>query len=281
MLMANQKSDPQDILIVKNIDVDCQEISTDVLPVTRVVIDSETGQRSTIYDQVVEEFNHAEYFQVKFSGKPFRVFPGKTRLMPRFIAEDHFAKHLADHILTKRGKPINSATERPRVLKEIIVGVQEYYLQDEVLDEGGAAASQVETLNAQEEARAINMGVIPPQAVGILKEEGPSLDDILKTAKAASKGAESPNPPPAANPHPVEEVLTPQPEPQKPPQATKRASTQGKTPETAKNEAKTSIYDKDKPLPSREELIKACYECGLPVTGKETQEQLVAMLKKF
>ena len=123
--MANQKSDPQDILIVKNIDVGCQEVSTDVVPVTRIVVDQETGQRSTIYDQQVEEYRHADYFQCKYSGKPFRVRPGETRLMPRFIAEDHFAKHLADHILTKRGKPTNSASERPKVLAEIIIGVQE------------------------------------------------------------------------------------------------------------------------------------------------------------
>ena len=279
--MANQKSDPQDILIVKNIDVDCNEISSDVLPVTRSLVDPETGQRSTIYDQVVEEYNHKDYFQCKFSGKPFRIKPGETRRMPRFIAEDHFAKHLADHILTKRGKPINSSSERPRVLKEIIIGVDEYYLQDDVLDEGTAAQSQVDALNPQEEARAINMGIIPPQAVGILKDEGPSLDDILKNAKAASRAVETPTLPPAGSGTPPPEAYTPQPEPQKPPQTIKRASTQEKTVKTAKSEAKTSIFDKDKPLPPQEELIKAAYELGLPVTGKETPEQLVAMLKKF
>mgnify|MGYP001585984974 FL=1 len=279
--MANQKSDPQDILIVKNIDVDCSEISSDVLPVTRRLVDPETGQASTIYDQVVEEYNHKDYFQCKFSGKPFRIKPGETRRMPRFIAEDHFAKHLADHILQKRNKPINSSTERPRVLKEIIIGVDEYYLQDDVLDEGSAAQSQVDKLNPIEEAKAINMGIIPPDAVGKLVPEGPSLDDILKNAKAASKSVENPILPTAELTPTASEVLHPPIEPQKPPQTIKRASTQEKTAKVAKVEAKTSIFDKDKPLPSQEELIKAAYELGLPVTGQETPEQLVAMLKKF
>jgi len=146
------QEDPQDILIVQNIDLNCDDI------------DPEEG------------WSHADFFQVRWAGHPHRIRPGETRRMPRYVAE-HFAKHLADHILMKMEREtgrqflVNHPIERPKVLKQILVGVDEYFLQQEqkpAPTEGERVAEEIEKLNEPE--KVLDVGEVPPPAIGVLKE---------------------------------------------------------------------------------------------------------------
>jgi hypothetical protein len=284
--MANQRTDPQDIIIVKNVDIDCDDVSSEVTPTTRKVTDPDTQQVQTLYEQTTEEFSHRDYFQVKWGSKPFRLKPGEERRMPRFIAE-HFAKHLANHMLSKREEKedrkglVQSITERPKMLGAIMVKVDEYYLQDDSMTEGDKAAAQVDALNPQEEARAVNMGVVPPTAVGVLMPEPPSLESIMKTAGEGSKEEVIGTPVADDLPPMPEEAVVPNPAPNNAPQGNVEPPTHADKAEKASDQPKTSIFDKDKPLPERKDLLKAAYEMGLKVTGKESTDRLVSMIKSF
>lgn len=223
--MANEP-DPQDILLVCNIDVGCEEYDTDY------------------------GHSHSEFFQVNYGGRPFRITPGQTRRMPRYLA-DHFAKHLANHVLmrqeqeTGRRGMMQSPIERPRTLGRILVGVDEWYNEAPSLDDGARAEKQVDTLNRIEDTeRVMDLGEMPNQTLGVLKQEGPPLDEIIKNAGLASKDSDAPVDMPPED----------------------------KT---------TSLFDKDKPLPNKEALLKACYDQNIEVTGKESQEQLASKLRSF
>lgn len=150
--MAQTKENPNDILLVRNVDVDCDMLTSSVKSDTVTLVDDE-GNKYTEYQQVTDEFNHSDYFQVKWGGQPFRVKPGASRRMPRFIAE-HFAKHLTDHILGRREmeekKPnlINNPNERKKVVDQIIVSVDEYFEDLGQVDEATEALQTFEALNA-------------------------------------------------------------------------------------------------------------------------------------
>lgn len=149
---VNSKEHELDVLLVRNIDVGCDDKSTDIVKITRRVKDPESGVELTEYAEVADEFQHSEYFQVKWGGAPIRVAPGQTRKMNRFVAE-HYAKHLADHILAKREIDekrvglINHAVERPKVLEQIIIGVDSQFNDLGMVDEGTQALQQFESLN--------------------------------------------------------------------------------------------------------------------------------------
>jgi len=107
-----KKTSEQDIITVQNIDLDCDEV------------DPETG------------ISHREYFQVKWDGVPHRIKPGATRNMPRYLAE-HYAKHLTDHLLLRKEKEekrtnlMNNSVEREKIKGQIMIGVDEFFVQDE------------------------------------------------------------------------------------------------------------------------------------------------------
>jgi hypothetical protein len=151
--MPEQKTDPQDILIVQNCDLNCN------------YIDSEEG------------WSHADFFQVKYGGAPLRIKPGETRRVPRYRAE-HFAKHLADHMLMKMeeetGKQflVNNVIERPKMLNQILTGVDTYYLEQ---DQGPSTevdklATEDKQLNPEDDTeRAMDIGEVPNPMIGTLK----------------------------------------------------------------------------------------------------------------
>ena len=43
----------------------------------------------------------------------------------------------------------------------------------------------------------------------------------------------------------------------------------------------TSLWDSDKPKPTRRELFETTYKLGIDTTGKETVDQLIAKIKAF
>ena len=146
-----RKSHELDVLIVCNPDVNCNVIDTE------------------------ENYPHSDYFQVRWSGHPHRIAPGQTKKMPRFLAE-HYAKHLADHLLMKLEEETNrkglmqSSFERPKMISRILLGVDTYFLGESEVEEGEKVAKTVETLNMPEE-RAIDLGRIPNPMMGVLKSE--------------------------------------------------------------------------------------------------------------
>ena len=138
--MADPQESENDILTITNPDLNCSEITSEV------TFNPVSG------GEVAEQFNHKDYFQVKWAGVPHRIAPGETRKMPRFLA-NHFAKHLADHILLKKEKDENrkglmsSPVERPMVLSQIILGVDEYFISAGSITEGEQVAKEVESIN--------------------------------------------------------------------------------------------------------------------------------------
>lgn len=235
-----KKPNESDILLVYNSDINCD------------VIDSE------------DNYPHKDYFQVKWSNHPHRVAPGKVRKMPRFLAE-HFAKHLADHILTKmeeqtgRKGLVQSPTERPRVLKEILLGVDTYFLGEEDVDQGEKIVKAVETLN---EERPLDLGEVPNPMLGVLKPEP-------KTVNVTDSVSESPSAVDDATVTNPKDVATAQ---TAPVQEVEPAPT---------SQEKVSIWDDTKPKPSRKSLIADCEKLGIEVSGKESVDQLIALIKKF
>jgi len=166
--MPKPKEDPQDVLIVQNIDLNCDDVDTE------------------------EGWSHKDYYQVKWGGNPIRIKPGETRRLPRYVAE-HFAKHLANHILMKMEKEtgkqflVNNPIERPKVLKQIIIGVDQYFLDQEIAEqtEGEKVAAEIEKLNEPEE-KALDVGAVPNPAIGELKEE-PKTPEIPEEKPSKEK----------------------------------------------------------------------------------------------
>lgn len=231
-----------DVILVYNPDIDCDDIDTD------------------------EGWAHKDYFQVRWGKQPHRVLPGKTKRMPRFLA-NHFAKHLANHVLmrmeeeTGRKGLIQSPVERPRVLSQILSVVDEYYLVPTDQSEGQKVSDMVDNLNPQE--RTTDVGVIPNPLLGVLKQEGPSLDQIMKSA-----GKEEPKdlPPQGSGTPPPTETIAPM---------ENVASIPAPVTTTP------SLWDESKPKPARSELLKEAYKMGIDITGRETVDELIGKLKKF
>lgn len=247
--MAVRES-PQDTLIIKNIDVGCDEVSSELVRKDRTQTD-DNGHNYIAYEEVPEEFSHADHFLVKFDGHPFKIKAGETRLMPRYVAE-HYAKHLANHILQKReiregkGGWVNHPTERPKILKQIVLGVEQYFYDDEEnLDRevGSLAQRQVEQLN-REDARKVH-------DLGSIDDKDPVPNKALGRLDA-----------PGDAPQSLEEVLA------------------GVEDEPATEQRNDTVPVLNQPAAlSKRELVEAAHSQGIKVTGKETKEELAAKIK--
>lgn len=142
--MAAHREHPKDILLVKNIDIGCTSIEEAMVPVQR---------RARMGDKVISRevnmsirIDHKQWFEVRLDRRAYRIMAGQTKRMSRDIAE-HFAKHLADHILMKqeiadttmqegikvRPNYVRNPSKRVAVLKQILIGVEEWF-QDNSLD---------------------------------------------------------------------------------------------------------------------------------------------------
>ena len=117
---------PNDILRVANIDVNCSLNDPECHP---------EGQ---------------DKFTAVYAKNPYTIEAGKARLFPRFIAE-HFAKHLTAHILISQEKPISDNKERPLLLKQILLGVEESFSAAPEMSEGEKIAAEVDKLEEKVE----------------------------------------------------------------------------------------------------------------------------------
>lgn len=241
-----RKHHPQDILLVKNIDIDCGITQSEVLKKFEILI-NDIGQRvERQYDEVFE-YNHADYFIVRYASEAFAIRPGETRRMPRYLAE-HYAKHLVNHILEKRGIALTHAIIRPKTLAEILVGVDTYFYGDIAITEGMKTLQEFNTLNDPSETTGFhhnsinlateNAGIIADPIMGELKPEPKPLEEILKEADN------------------LDEQIT--------------------------EESAQSLHLKpDTIRPTKATLIKELNQYGEELTGKESVMQLLNKLKKY
>lgn len=144
------KNNENDTLYVKNTDLECNEITYDSVRVSERWRDPESGRVVTQFKDVSYQFDHSKGFQVRWSGQPFTVQPGEIAKMPRFLAE-HFAYHLANHMLEKKGREMkrtlmNDPIWRPKILAEIIIKEEPFFatMGDSV---GQATLKQVQSMN--------------------------------------------------------------------------------------------------------------------------------------
>jgi hypothetical protein len=254
----------EDLILIKNIDIDCDEVTEEIVRRDRTQQD-ENGHSLISWEDVPESFDHAEYFQVKFDGHPFRLAPGTTRVMPRYLAE-HFAKHLADHVLQKKERKIlketgkvtmlmNNVVERPKVLREIIVEVQQYHFESdeaaqEQLGTGSRLGQRVDEINTGREPGELptinDTDAMPNKALGVLDKTPPpgSLEESLAKTE--------PDLPPANEPEqPVAEA----------------------------DDTKPRLDDLDSV--SRQDLVNAAMDMGISVKASDNKQQIAEKLKQF
>ena len=176
----NPAENQYDSVLVANIDIACSDVSVDITKVSNRVMDDQGIVVTDISDRQ-EEWNHADFFQVKYDGKPYSIAPGQTKHLPRFVAE-HFAKHLADHLLqkmelaTERKGLVQSPIERPKILKQILTELTETPIASTPITPEPILTKAVDTDPVLDE------GLIPNPAIGVLKPEPPTLADLLKVA---------------------------------------------------------------------------------------------------
>ncbi len=170
------KGHPEDTLIVMNILVDDETEVEEVIPYANSRRDPRHPDAGTSMDfsrldnHIFEHsWNTKDYFEVRWDGRPHRIYPGKTRHFPRYLAE-HFAKAMIDFILTKREDKekltglMRNRLERKKLYDQIIIGVASHYNGDGFEDapEGLRVEHQVGQMNVQ----AFNVGEVPNVAMG-------------------------------------------------------------------------------------------------------------------
>jgi len=233
-----QQISQDDILVIQNIDIDCDDVTEEIETKFLAKTNPETGQ---VIRQRVEEvvsWAHKDFFQVKKGGYPYRIAPGETRRYPRYIGE-HYANHLIDHMLMKKEKETNqknlvrNPAERKALLDKIIIDTEYLHREDEI-SEDQKTFEKVKELNKEPGERSIDLGQVPDKVTRALPSATP--------VKAGNKPA------PVKNTGDV---------------------------------AKTSVWDKDKPKPTKKELLAQCEELDIETTGKETVDELIDKVKKF
>lgn len=113
--MAESQSliNPHDIVEVANIDIDCNLEDPEVHPNGKGSFVVYYGRRVDSSGQIGNQ-------------TPISIDAGKTRMFPRYLA-NHYAKHLANHMLHARELQVSDRRERPKLMQEIIRGVKESF----------------------------------------------------------------------------------------------------------------------------------------------------------
>lgn len=114
-----------DSVVIQNIDMDCSDTTTEYYKKMDKEED-EDGNLVSVENDIPEEFNHTEAFQTKYGGVIYSIPTGKTRRLPRYIAEK-YAKELIDHLLYKKEEEtgtrnlLDNVKERQALLDKIII----------------------------------------------------------------------------------------------------------------------------------------------------------------
>lgn len=148
---------PHDIIMVTNIWTDAPKDLV-IRSTTQQTIQNKQSQDASGMDipelefkQIEHAFRPAEAFEIKWNGRVYRLAPGQSRALPRYIAT-HFAKKIADQILGMQdlsGKLgyINSATKRPEVMSQILGEVVTYSGGDDEFDPNEQVLQKAERIN--------------------------------------------------------------------------------------------------------------------------------------
>lgn len=151
---------PEDILIVRNINIDDPDFK--------------------------------DFFEVKWNGIIIRVPKGDIRRMPRYLAY-HFNKHLTDRIIFRMdmaqfGRKMKTTRFRDKKLRDeiqrkIIIAVDQYYMADE----GDAQAQLIKLygqLNPDDSKDSLSLGTneipLEPPDIQDLKIDGATGNPILE-----------------------------------------------------------------------------------------------------
>lgn len=121
MDVSPEESNADDIVSVANTDINCSFTDPEIHP---------NGQNNVV---------------VFYGGVPHAIEAGKTRLMPRYLAE-HYKLHLVDHLLTKQNKQVNDPS-RKELEKQIILETVESFQAPEIKVPGEVTAEKVEAIN--------------------------------------------------------------------------------------------------------------------------------------
>jgi hypothetical protein len=188
-----QKNNENDTLYVKNIDESCNDDTYDSVRVSERWRDPESGRILTTFKEVNYNFNHSDGFQVRWAGQPFTLKPGETAKMPRFLGE-HFAYHLANHMLDKQGP--NARTnpmQRPAMLEKIIIQEEPFFssVSDSV---GTATLKQVQSMNEGagadapiSEVAGLNFDHKGAKGATLKEDEQPAYDPLRRTAETVEE----------------------------------------------------------------------------------------------
>lgn len=149
---------PEDIVSVANTDINCSFIDPEIHP---------NGQNNAV---------------VLYGGVPHAIEAGKTRLMPRYLAE-HYRLHLVDHLLIKQNKQVNDPS-RKELEKQVILETVETFQAPETKTEAVTVAEKVENLNelvtTPPEAPTIEL---PPIEVVPEVKQLPTRNELLEECK--------------------------------------------------------------------------------------------------
>lgn len=151
---------PHDVVMVKNIwedapkDYVITETTQQTIKNAAASANDPSGMNVPVleFKEVQHSFRPAEAFEVRWNGRVYRLRPGESRAMPRYLAQ-HFAKKIADAYLGSQdptGKLgyINSATKRPEVIAKILGDVLSYAGgDDDVLDPNQQAMQRADQFN--------------------------------------------------------------------------------------------------------------------------------------
>jgi hypothetical protein len=195
-----------------------------------------------------------EDFTVNWGGQPFTIKEGERKIFPRFIAE-HMAKHMADRALLleekaiedKTGKKLtysilNNAEKRTKAVGGILTAVYQYYLQQPKQTDAQKVAQTVEEANKD---------------VDLDKK----ASDVGEVPSNRALGVLSDKPLPKEKSEPPKPL-------------------EGQTPQQVVN-SETSLTDKTKPKPTKDQLVADCEKLGIELNGNESYDELVAKIKAF
>jgi len=152
------QKDPNDLLLVRNIDLNSKSVTTDIIKRPFTHKDPEGKETYTSYEEVETSWDHSLGFRFYYGGKPFTLKPGEKRVMPRYLA-DHFVKHLLDHMLneeaqrTKNNSIFKNPAKRKELTDQIVEGVYQFANSEDDIDEGARIHDEYEKVNRKSRER--------------------------------------------------------------------------------------------------------------------------------
>lgn len=182
---------PMDSVVIQNIDMDCSDTTIEYYKKIDRELDDD-GNLVSVENDIPEEFDHSEAFQTKYGGVIYSIASGKTRRLPRYIAEK-YAKELIDHLLYKKEETtgtrnlIDNPKERKELLDKIIIS-------EDLLDAPMATQDNMDNVDTKDSKvlKEEEIEYVDP-LLGFEKKEEPTvtLEDIKNAPDEEIKDGEN------------------------------------------------------------------------------------------